>query len=91
MDNLAFELQVGDESDGLPPPPPDPYLLPAEPSVTGPVLTISPGQCPGCRVGRLQKEYTRSGIALAIGCFPCGIACCRSMRKFRCNRCKALF
>ncbi|KAJ1973356.1 hypothetical protein H4R35_004163 [Dimargaris xerosporica] len=39
----------------------------------------------------LETEFTLPGILCALGCFPCGVACCLCMTERRCVKCGARF
>ncbi|XP_045134699.1 MAGE-like protein 2 [Portunus trituberculatus] len=71
--------------------PPAPVILPAVPSVTSPPRQMGEKDCPGCRVGIVQEEFTACGICLGICFFPLGLVCCLLMRERRCNHCGAKF
>ncbi|EFA08605.1 Brain protein I3-like Protein [Tribolium castaneum] len=43
--------------------------------------------CPVCRVGVLERKFTKCGIVLAVLFFPLGIVCCFLSSQKKCNRC----
>ncbi|RWS14487.1 brain protein I3-like protein [Dinothrombium tinctorium] len=49
------------------------------------------GNCPVCRVGVLEEDFTCLGVLLALICFPLGILCCLALRQRRCPNCGATF
>ncbi|XP_042210836.1 basic salivary proline-rich protein 4-like isoform X4 [Homarus americanus] len=69
----------------------DPIQLPPLQRGSGSVMLMTGKDCPRCRVGTLQKELTPLGICLGVFCFPCGLICCYTLRKRRCDTCGALF
>ncbi|MPC08159.1 brain protein I3-like isoform X1 [Portunus trituberculatus] len=67
-------------------------VVSAQPVVTGqPMLIVSGGNCPACRSGILQNEFTCCGICLGICFFPLGLLCCLLMRERKCSNCRASF
>ncbi|XP_041362402.1 brain protein I3-like [Gigantopelta aegis] len=54
-------------------------------------VVIGVGDCPVCRVGHMQDEFSIGGICLAIVFFPIGVLCCLAMTERRCTHCGAIY
>lgn len=60
-------------------------------STTQVVMVGAGAQCPKCRTGILQEDFTLLGICCAIFFFPLGLICCLMMRQRRCTYCGAVY
>lgn len=60
-------------------------------STTQVVMVGAGAQCPKCRTGVLQEDFTLLGICCAIFFFPLGLICCLMMRQRRCTYCGAVY
>ncbi|XP_078042901.1 membrane protein BRI3 [Augochlora pura] len=49
------------------------------------------GECPACRVGIMEDDYSCLGLLCAICFFPIGIICCLMLKTRRCSNCGAYF
>ncbi|XP_054763647.1 membrane protein BRI3-like isoform X1 [Lytechinus pictus] len=85
---------------GMPQPGANPYMQqtvvpPAPQTITvtshqAPMVAIV-NQCPNCKVGSLQEQFTPFGILCAIFFFPFGILCCLMSRHKICPVCGTIF
>ncbi|XP_076054083.1 membrane protein BRI3-like [Oratosquilla oratoria] len=51
------------------------------------VVVQATGNCPNCRVGFINENFTTCGIIWAICCFPCGLICLLTQKEKKCSHC----
>ncbi|CAL4116266.1 unnamed protein product [Meganyctiphanes norvegica] len=74
-------------------PPQGQFPQQGQPVVVSPTTTVIVvgAQCPSCRVGVLEPQFTCCGVCLGICFFPLGLLCCWAMREKVCTSCQAKF
>jgi hypothetical protein len=49
--------------------------------------TIEGGDCPQCKIGKVEDDFSCLGICCAIVFFPLGLLCCMLMKEKKCMNC----